>query len=88
MSETIISPISFSWILLKVTKPDMFLKSLISLGGYTFGTGVTLPIFHKSGQIPEDIEEFIICVNGVDNCLENCLITFGGMSPGGTDLFS
>ena len=64
----------------------MFLKSLISLGGYTFGTGVTLSIFHESGQIPEDIEEFIMCVKGVDICFANCLIIFGGMSPGGTDL--
>ena len=32
------------------------------------GTGVTLSIFYESGQIPKDIEEFIMLVNGTDNC--------------------
>ena len=86
ISDKISSPINFSWTLLKVTSPDMFLKSFNNLGGCTFGTGVTLSIFHRFGQIPDDIDELIIFVNGKDICSANILMIFGGTSPGGAAL--
>ena len=62
----------------------MFRKSVKDFGGKIFGTGVTDSSLYNFGQDPSCIDELIMSVRGTDNIL----INFGGISPGGTDLFT
>ena len=68
-----------------IVRPDIFLKSLSNFGGETFGTGVTLYIFHKSGQIPEDMDRFLMFFNGIAICPAKSMMTVVRILPGGTD---
>ena len=64
----------------KFLSPEIFLNSATVLGGYTFGTGVTVSIFQISANSPFLTEQFMTSASGVDSSTANSLIILDGMS--------
>ena len=78
--------IIFSNILPGAGVKDIGLRSDKDSGGFDFGMGTILALFHFDGNIPLSMEAFIISHMGVDNSGENSVRIRGGISPGPGDL--
>ena len=65
--------------LLKFIKTDIFLRCLLSRGGNTFGTGVTVSSFQRFAYT----EVLIMCARGGTISKANILMTFAGKQARG-----
>ena len=78
---------NFSVIFPKFNKPEIFLNLSTVLGGYSFGTGVTVSIFQILAYSPVVTEQLIITAIGVESSAENYFIILAGTSFFTVDAF-
>ena len=76
-----------SIILSNVSKPEIFLISDRSFGGYFFGTGVDISNLYTLGYSPLLILVLMMSVRGSARYAANIFVSLTGKSPATVDLF-